>query len=83
MKVVINKCFGGFGLSHKAQELGMTHDEHVQRFLDMVSDSQPLIVSPKVKLAHLYDGIWHIEWKTVEWLQDQSLSYLDKYVRMI
>ncbi len=68
MKIAINTCFGGFGLSEKAlkrlTELGLSHDGYISSF-DINARSDPRVVQVVEELG---DESWgdHAELKIVD-----------------
>lgn len=47
MKVVINKCFGGFGLSDEAYEKLIEWGVPVRKYIDQVRDPETLLYKPE------------------------------------
>ena len=76
MKVVINKCYGGFGLSKKAYEyLGLAWDGYGCKYDNNRTD--PKLVECVETLGDIANG-WLAELKVVE-IPDDVEWYIDEY----
>lgn len=73
MKVVINRCFGGFGLSHEAlKHLGISEDDQYE-----LERTDPRLVEAVEKLGKQASGSWS-DLLVVE-IPDDMPYYIDDY----
>lgn len=77
MKIVINKCFGGFGLSEKALEYYNELANTKVKYCNDIPRNDPHLVQVIEELGELA-GKWYSELKIVD-VPDDVEWYIDEY----